>query len=150
MLDSRALLFIAGLIAFVAGLAIVLTHNVWVAGWPVIITIFGWASLFAGIIRIVFPDQVAQLGRRAADSQGFLLFGIVLYLGLGAWLIYAGYVHRRRVISRSTAAMNVHDKTIKRTEVTTGPLTGSRKVYSAPDGHDDLARAVPRDRARQW
>jgi phosphomethylpyrimidine synthase len=35
--------------------------------------------------------------------------------------------------------MNLHDKTIKRTEVTTGPLTGSRKVYSAPDGHDDLA-----------
>jgi phosphomethylpyrimidine synthase len=35
--------------------------------------------------------------------------------------------------------MNLHDKTIKRTEVTTGPLTGSRKVYSAPEGHDDLA-----------
>ncbi len=91
VLDSRALLFIAGLIAFVAGLAIVLTHNVWVAGWPLIITIFGWASVFAGIVRIVFPDKVAQLGRRVADNQGFLLFGIVLYLGLGAWLIYAGY-----------------------------------------------------------
>ena len=35
--------------------------------------------------------------------------------------------------------MNLHDKTIKRSEVTTGPLTGSRKVYSAPDGHDELA-----------
>jgi phosphomethylpyrimidine synthase len=35
--------------------------------------------------------------------------------------------------------MNVHDKTIKRTELTTGKLTGSRKIYSAPNGHDDLA-----------
>ena len=35
--------------------------------------------------------------------------------------------------------MNLHDKTIKRTELTTGPLTGSRKIYSAPNGHDDLA-----------
>jgi len=91
VLDSRALLFIAGLIAFVAGLAIVLTHNVWVAGWPVIITIFGWASVFAGIVRIVFPGSVAQFGRRAVDHQGFLIFGIVIYLGLGAWLSYAGY-----------------------------------------------------------
>jgi hypothetical protein len=91
VLDSRALLFIAGLIAFVAGLAIVLTHNVWVAGWPAIITVFGWASLFAGIVRIVFPSSVMRLGRRTVDRQGFLMFGIVLYLGLGAWLSYAGY-----------------------------------------------------------
>ena len=34
--------------------------------------------------------------------------------------------------------MNLHAKTIKRTEVTTGPLTGSRKIYSAPDDHADL------------
>jgi phosphomethylpyrimidine synthase len=35
--------------------------------------------------------------------------------------------------------MNLHDKTIKCPEVTTGALPGSRKVYSAPEGHDDLA-----------
>ncbi len=29
-------------------------------------------------------------------------------------------------------------KDIQPTEVTTGPLSGSRKVYSAPDGHDDV------------
>ncbi len=34
--------------------------------------------------------------------------------------------------------MNVHDKTIKRTELTTGPLTGSRKIYSTPEGHADV------------
>jgi phosphomethylpyrimidine synthase len=36
--------------------------------------------------------------------------------------------------------MNVHDKSLKRAtpEVTTGPLVGSRKIYSSPDGHDDV------------
>ncbi len=92
VLDSPALIYVAGLLAFVAGLAIVLTHNVWVAGWPVIITLFGWVSLAAGIFRIVFPASVMQLGRRLIDSQGFLVVGIALYLGLGAWLSYAGYV----------------------------------------------------------
>jgi hypothetical protein len=91
VLDSPALIYLAGLIAFAAGLAIVLTHNVWVAGWPVIITIFGWASLAAGIFRIVFPTSVMQLGRRLIDSQGFLIGGIAIYLLLGAWLSYAGY-----------------------------------------------------------
>jgi hypothetical protein len=90
-LDSPALIYLAGLIAFVAGLAIVLTHNVWVAGWPVVITIFGWVSLAAGIFRIVFPASVAKLGRRLIDSQGFLIGGIAVYLLLGAWLSYAGY-----------------------------------------------------------
>jgi hypothetical protein len=91
VLDSPALIYLAGLIALVAGLAIVLTHNVWVAGWPVVITIFGWVSLAAGIFRIVFPASVAQLGRRLIDGQGFLIGGIALYLLLGAWLSYAGY-----------------------------------------------------------
>ncbi len=39
--------------------------------------------------------------------------------------------------------MNIHDKSLgdeKRTtpEVTTGPLVGSRKIYSSPDGHEDV------------
>jgi phosphomethylpyrimidine synthase len=34
--------------------------------------------------------------------------------------------------------MNLHEKNLKPPEVTTGPLPGSRKIYSAPEGHDDL------------
>ena len=34
--------------------------------------------------------------------------------------------------------MNLHDKKIETPNVTTGPLTGSRKIYSAPEGHADL------------
>ena len=34
--------------------------------------------------------------------------------------------------------MNLHEKNLKPPEVTTGPLSGSRKIYSAPEGHDDL------------
>ena len=98
-LDSPALIYLAGLIAFVAGLAIVLTHNVWVLGWPVIVTIFGWVSLAAGVLRIVFPATVTRLGERLIDSQGFLIGGIVIYLALGAWLTYAGYFQRDFIVA---------------------------------------------------
>ncbi len=38
---SRALMYLSGLLTLVAGLAIVLTHNVWVADWRAIITVLG-------------------------------------------------------------------------------------------------------------
>ena len=34
--------------------------------------------------------------------------------------------------------MNLHDRAPRAPEVTTGPLPGSCKIYSAPEGHDDL------------
>ena len=33
-LSSRALIFLSGLLTLPVGVAIVLTHNVWVADWP--------------------------------------------------------------------------------------------------------------------
>ena len=32
----------------------------------------------------------------------------------------------------------ISPKDILPTEVTTGPLSGSRKIYSSPEGHDDV------------
>jgi hypothetical protein len=90
-LDSPALIYLAGLLALVAGLAIVLTHNVWVMGWPVIITIFGWASLIGGILRIIFPAPLARFAETVVDNQAVLIGSIAFYLVLGAWLTYVGY-----------------------------------------------------------
>ena len=55
--QSRALLFLGGMISFPAGLAVVLIHNVWVADWPVIITIMGWLATISGAIRLVAPQS---------------------------------------------------------------------------------------------
>ena len=51
-LRSRALIYLSGLLTMTAGLAIVLTHNVWVADWPVLITMLGWLATIGGAVRI--------------------------------------------------------------------------------------------------
>ncbi len=89
---NRAILFLAGLITFPAGLAIVLTHNVWVADWPVIITIVGWLTAFSGAIRIVAPEGAIRYGRRAYERPNGPLFGAAIWLALGAVLTFFGYV----------------------------------------------------------
>ena len=47
-LASPALIFLSGVITLPAGLAIVLTHNVWVADWRVLITLLGWLAIIGG------------------------------------------------------------------------------------------------------
>ena len=69
-LASRALIFIAGVLALLGGLAIVNTHNVWTAGWPVIITIFGWLAVIGGIVRMGFYNSSPGVKRGFCDQCG--------------------------------------------------------------------------------
>ena len=89
---NRAILFLAGLITFPAGLAIVLTHNVWVADWPVIITIAGWLTALSGAIRLVAPEGAIRYGRRAYERPNGPLFSAAIWIALGAVLTFFGYV----------------------------------------------------------
>ncbi len=91
-LEHRGLIFLAGILTLLGGLAIVLTHNVWVGSWPVVITIFGWLSVVGGAFRIIFPDSVRTMGAAMLEKRG-LLTGVGVVEGLiGAWLCYVGYM----------------------------------------------------------
>jgi hypothetical protein len=102
IIKSHAMIYLLGLLALVAGLALVNTHNVWVAGWPVVITIAGWFSLVIGIIRVVFPRVPETLGTAmlAAVSNNFIFGEGLVFLALGAWLSYAGYAPRSAPIKK--------------------------------------------------
>jgi hypothetical protein len=52
------LIFLSGILLFVAGLAIVRVHNVWVGGWPVLVTVLGWVAVLSGLLRMLFPTQL--------------------------------------------------------------------------------------------
>lgn len=92
VLKSRALLYLFGVMGFTAGLAIVLTHNVWVWGWPVIITVIGWLMVIRGTLRILMPEQVGDLGAKIMARSPYLLtVGGVLVIVLGAILAWIGY-----------------------------------------------------------
>jgi uncharacterized protein YjeT (DUF2065 family) len=91
-LKSRALIYIAGLLAFLPGLAIVLTHNLWVGDWRVIITIFGWLGLIGGAFRLLFPTQVREIGgAMLQNGQALRIAGVVIVV-IGAVLAYFGFL----------------------------------------------------------
>ena len=91
-LASRALIYIAGLLAFLPGLAIVLTHNVWVFDWRLIVTIFGWLGLAGGTFRLLFPAQVEAIGSAMLDHTAWLRGAGIAVVVLGAVLSYFGFL----------------------------------------------------------
>lgn len=89
---SPALLFLAGLLALLPGLVVVIFHNLWVADWPVIITFYGWVMVLAGITRVLLPGQVRRLGATMMERDGLLIGAGMLNVALGAFLSYQGYL----------------------------------------------------------
>ena len=91
-LRSRALIYLSGLLTLTAGLALVLTHNVWRADWPVIITILGWLCVIGGAVRIIAPQGTERIGRPMLKYKHGLTIAAAAYVAVGAILCFFGYV----------------------------------------------------------
>jgi hypothetical protein len=91
-LKSDALIFLAGLIALSLGVTLVVFHNVWVADWPLIVTVIGWASLIAGIARLMWPNWLRRMASGLIERKELVVGGGAIYVVLGALLIYFGFL----------------------------------------------------------
>ena len=92
-LDSPALIFLSGLITLPAGLAVVLTHNVWTADWRVLITILGWLLVIGGAVRIATPQRAAAIGRTMFANPATINISAGVTLAIGMLLCFFGYIH---------------------------------------------------------
>ena len=90
-LDSPPLMFLSGVITLPAGLAIVLTHNVWVGDWRILITILGWLAVASGLVRILAPQRAVAVGRTLIANPSTLHISTGVYLLIGALLCFFGY-----------------------------------------------------------
>ena len=92
MARSPMLVVLAGYAAFVPGLAIVYFHNRWTGGWPVVVTVMGWLSLVIGLMRMIFPMQIATMASKLAPAPGGALIAIaVVFLLIGGFLSFKAY-----------------------------------------------------------
>ncbi|MBN8963745.1 MAG: hypothetical protein J0H71_21700 [Rhizobiales bacterium] len=92
-LANRGLMFLGGLMVMLAGLAIVLTHNIWTADWRVIVTLFGWLLTFAGAIRILEPPFLYAGARAVLRRPAMATLAGAIWLALGAIFCLLGYLH---------------------------------------------------------
>ncbi len=90
-LHSYALIYIAGVLGMLVGLALVNAHNEWKADWRVIITLIGWVALLGGIFRILVPQQATLIGTSLYSQAAMPWVSGLIAVALGAVLSYFGY-----------------------------------------------------------
>jgi hypothetical protein len=92
VVHDRPLLLVLGMIMLVAGLAIVLSHNIWSGGiLPVVITLFGWVMLIRAVILLWAPPEALVSLFEKIDFEKFFYVPASISLVLGLYLTYMGF-----------------------------------------------------------
>ncbi|WP_242602154.1 hypothetical protein [Legionella nagasakiensis] len=91
IMAHRALLFILAVITLILGLLLVVSHNVWVVGWPVVVTLLAWLVLLSGLIRLFFPEVATKMGHAFLEHPARITVVGVVFLVIGVFLLFSAY-----------------------------------------------------------
>lgn len=94
VMNHEGTAFVAGFVTLMIGILSVLAHNMWVAGWPVIITIFGWSALIKGVILITYPDLTLKTVNKISPTSWWLRPLLILGIIFGGYLFSMGVRYR--------------------------------------------------------
>src|ERR1700681_3100671 len=92
LIQNAPLLLILSMAALVAGLAIVLSHNIWSGGaLPVLVTLFGWIILLRGLVLLMLPHEtIVRLFEMSRFADLFYLYAAIPLI-LGLYLTFAAF-----------------------------------------------------------
>lgn len=100
IVHDAPLIYFIGICTLVAGLAIILTHNVWSGGvLPVVVTLVGWILFAKGLLSMFLsPDAMVSM-YDAAQFESHSAFYAAIMLVLGVYLTYSGFVSTGKTTS---------------------------------------------------
>lgn len=89
-IENEGCMLACGIVSFVAGLAMVLAHNIWVKNWQVLITILGWIFLIRGLTMLFLPEKTKIIVKKI-ESANWLSMALVVILFIGLIITYFGF-----------------------------------------------------------
>lgn len=89
-LSNEGMVAFSGMLSLAAGLIVVISHNIWMSGWPVVITLFGWFMLFQGVMRIFWQDTYVHYMKKLLSKSGYTNINAA-WLLIGLYLIWVGF-----------------------------------------------------------
>ncbi|HTR12384.1 MAG TPA: hypothetical protein VMI72_03770 [Roseiarcus sp.] len=96
MACSGPWMLFSGLVATVAGLAVVLGHQVWSGGaLPIVVNLAGWAALLKGVALLLVPAEQMAAVYKGVGFERFFHAWMVAVLALGLWVTAMAFAAAR-------------------------------------------------------
>ena len=97
MVHNAPVLYVVGVFALAAGLAMVLGHNVWKGGvLPAVVTLVGWLSLIKGLLILFLPVELAGGSFLVGHYEQRFYLNAAIAIIVGAYLTYGGFRAKSR------------------------------------------------------
>jgi hypothetical protein len=92
IVHSPDILLVAGVLALLGGLAMVIGHNIWSGGArAVVVTLIGWLMLLRALLLLFLPgDAVAALYSAMHVEQWFYVY-VAITAAIGVYLTYVSF-----------------------------------------------------------
>ena len=105
--DSPATLFLAGWMAMLVGLFMVLIHNYWNNGvLALVITLAGWAAFLKGARTPLHAENDRSWMHVARLEKFFYLYATIVFI-VGLYLTHAGFTHAGLFIKIASGLMRL-------------------------------------------
>lgn len=78
MKSTPGILYVAGVINLIVGLAVISQYNVWMWQLPLTVTIFGWVVFIRGLLAFFFPQMLFH--KNVTSASYLQLKGIVVLI----------------------------------------------------------------------
>lgn len=90
-IENEASAFLWGFISFVIGITMILSHNIWVKDWQVIITLFGWISVIKGLSLLFLPNFLIKFTKKIEEKSSYIPFFLIIGVFVGLIITYFGF-----------------------------------------------------------
>jgi hypothetical protein len=87
--QTPPVVYLSGVLLFMAGLAIVRVHNAWARNWTVLVTLCGWSFLLLGLVRMFAASSYQQATLNASSTM--LMLSEAFLLAIAFAITYKSY-----------------------------------------------------------
>ncbi len=88
--DRPGFTYMAGILVYALGAAIIMAHNIWADPLAGFISLFGWVAMIEGLIIIAAPALLLNLAQSMMKPLFMKIFAVAVII-LGALLQAAGF-----------------------------------------------------------